>query len=136
MMKKGKFDHIRQIHHLKYLLPLGFLSGVINGLFGCGGGVVSVAAFSVVLKRERNPEKRTREVFAMTVASVAVMSLSSAFVYRDLGAIEWDKAAEYLLPAAGGGAVGALLLGRINTKILKKIFAALIIYSGIKMALF
>lgn len=127
MMKSGKFRHFLG------LSALGFLSGVINGLFGCGGGIIAVAAFSGALSEERNRKKRTQEAFSMTVCSVAAMSLAAAFVYRTFGAINSVSIAEYLLPALGGGAIGAVLLGKINTRVLKKIFAALIIYSGIKM---
>jgi len=127
VMKSGKF------RHFLCLSALGFLSGVINGVFGCGGGIIAVAAFSGALKEERNRKKRTQEAFSMTVCSVAAMSLASAFVYRTFGAAEGVNTAEYLLPALVGGAIGAVLLGKINTRVLKKIFAALIIYSGIKM---
>ena len=116
-------------------MPLSFAAGVINGLFGCGGGIIAVAAFSWALKDERNRQKRTQEAFSMTVCSVAAMSLAAAFVYRTFGAIDGINTAEYLLPALGGGAVGAVLLGKINTRVLKKIFAVLIIYSGVKMVL-
>ncbi len=118
-----------------YLIPLGFAAGAVNGLFGCGGGIISVAAFSAALKGERSAERSARDVFAMTVLSVVPMSLSSAFVYGNFGAIPTDGMLGYLVPALIGGAAGALLLDRINTRVLKKIFAALIIYSGARMVL-
>ena len=36
-------------------------------------------------------------------------------------------------PAAVGGLVGALLLGRLSDRILRKLFAALVVVSGIRM---
>jgi uncharacterized membrane protein YfcA len=40
-----------------------------------------------------------------------------------------------ILPAAVGGYLGAKLLGRLSDRILKKLFAALVVVAGIRMLL-
>jgi uncharacterized membrane protein YfcA len=38
-----------------------------------------------------------------------------------------------IIPAAAGGLLGAKLLGRLPDRVLKKLFAALVVISGIRM---
>ena len=82
---------------------------------------------------DRGDKERTRRIFASTVLSVIPMSLGSAIVYGTLGAVESEDVLPLILPALLGGVAGALLLSRINTGLLKKIFSALVIWSGIRL---
>ena len=66
----------------------------------------------------------------MTVMTVAIMSLSSLFLYMKNGAVSFSDISPTLLPAAIGGLCGAFLLDKIDTKWLNRIFAVLIIYAG------
>ncbi len=114
-------------------LLFGLFAGFINGLLGAGGGILLVYAFAAL-----NPDKTesgVRDNFSATIASILPISLFSAFLYAKDGRMDAGAVTPLILPALLGGFGGALLLGRIPTGVLKKIFAILVIYSGISMVL-
>ncbi len=110
----------------------GIAAGVANGLLGAGGGIIVTYTLARLL-REQNAA--TRDVFANVVAAMLPMTAVSAVIYALHGNLKLNEASPFLLPAIIGGIAGALLLGRINTNLLKKIFAALVIFSGVRMIL-
>ncbi len=105
-----------------------FLAGVVGGLFGTGGGILIVFLLSRLLKD--TPDIDRKDIFAMTVLAVAIMSISSLAVYLGNGAVTLPDLLPPLIPAAIGGFLGAFLLDRINTAWLNRIFAVLILYAG------
>lgn len=69
----------------------------------------------------------------MTVGSVLILSVASLVMYASCGAVSFADTADYLLPAAIGGVFGAFLLDKTKATLMKKIFAALVIYAGITL---
>ena len=117
------------------LILLGTAAGFINGLLGAGGGILLVWVFSSLTPND-SPD-RVRDTFAATLAAILPITALSAMLYC-LGETNTPPIAELsplILPAIAGGTIGALLLHRINTTFLKKIFAWLVLYSGISMVL-
>lgn len=112
-------------------ITVALAAGIVNGLLGTGGGIVLVFWLAYVMKSER--EYSPRDIFATVIAIVLPMSLVSLWVYATEGSIDFGNAAEYLLPGVAGGVSGAFLLNKINVKLLKKIFAVMVVYAGIKM---
>lgn len=111
----------------------GLSSGYINGLFGTGGGIILVFALTRLMTRERG--YCARDVFATVIAAILPMSaVSAAFYLRD-GRVGISLAEPYLLPGILGGIIGGLLLEKINLKLLKKLFAFMVAYAGIRMLL-
>ncbi len=109
----------------KYSL-LGFVSGILNGLFGAGGGVVAVP----LLEKSGIPAKKAH---ATSIAIILPTSLISAVLYYFAGNIDLSSSAAYLPAGMVGAAVGAILLKKISVKWLKCIFAGLIIAGAIRM---
>lgn len=109
----------------------GFAAGTINGLLGAGGGIITVFLFEYLLGREA-----ARDSFAMTTAAVLSFSIVSVIMYCLRGHFDMQASAPYFLPAIAGGVAGACLLGKINTGLLRLIFAGLLIYCGIKYLFF
>ena len=69
------------------MLPLllgSLAAGAINGLFGMGGGIVIYFILSRLYAQ--SDEYDAKDIFAMTVISVLIMSLSSVFLYFSSGA--------------------------------------------------
>ena len=116
--------------NLLWILPLAFLSGMTNGVLGAGGGIILVFMLAHLLKGRANGSK---EAFAISCVAVLAFSMMSCISYTVKGTVSFDDAKIYLLPALIGGLIGALVLHRINTALLKKIFAVLLIYGGIRM---
>ena len=105
----------------------GSASGIINGFFGGGGGLILVP----LLKRFVNlPVKKAH---ATCVIIAGMMSVVTAIVYLAKGAVHFHDAWFYMIGGAVGGVVGALLLDRIPQKWLRRIFGLFLIYSAVRM---
>jgi len=113
------------------LLLCGAAAGFLNGLLGAGGGIVLIYALAA-LKQDDSPDA-VRDTFAAAVACILPMTALSALLYASDGRIRWEEVPMLVLPAAAGGILGAFLLDRLPTKLLKKIFAVLVLIAGIRM---
>lgn len=109
---------------------LSFLAGGINGFVGTGGGIVIVYMLYLIHKDD---SEETKNNFAKTIITVLPMSLISLFVYIRNSNVDFNFMGKTLIPALIGGAVGAVVMDKIDRKWLSAIFAALVIYSGISM---
>ncbi len=105
---------------------LGLVSGVLNGLFGAGGGVVVVP----MLEKFGVDTKKSH---ATSVAIILPASVVSACLYFSAGHLDLARAACYLPGGLIGAAVGAWLLKKIQNKWLKVAFALLIIAGAVRM---
>lgn len=114
------------------LLGLGFLAGAVNGLLGAGGGILVVWAIGYALRGEEYDE---RDFFANALCVMLPISVLSCVRYVMRGHLSLDAISGYALPALAGGLLGGLLLGKIKVGVLKKLFAALVIYSGLVLIL-
>ena len=107
------------------------LAGVVNGLFGTGGGIIIVFLLSGLYAE--SSDYHTKDIFAMTVGAVLIMSTASLFMYIRNGSVSIEDVTGYLLPAAIGGVIGAFLLDKLNAALMKKLFAVLVVYAGITL---
>lgn len=105
-----------------FLSFIALLSGVLNGFFGTGGGV---ALWFAAGKRGNE-----RNAFATSSVGVLILSLFSAFLYAENAQPFLHITPLFVLLSVLGGAVGASLLGRIPTRVLRLLFALLLIGSG------
>lgn len=109
-----------------YLL-LGLIAGFVSGFFGAGGGVVLLFG-GMLLSRRRGDSGKG--LFASTVFVIAVLSVVSAVIYFVRGHLPPMQTLRYLLPAAAGGMLGARLLHRLSTTLVRRVFAFLVIVAG------
>lgn len=108
----------------------GAVGGIINGYLGTGGGIVMMFAYMYLAPRCGMEEK---DCFAATVLSILPMSVVSAIIYNQSENVAVSGIGRFVIPALIGGLIGAFLTDRMKTKILKYIFAAVMIWSGIYM---
>lgn len=111
----------------------GVFAGVVNGLIGCGGGIIVVYVLSFVYRD--SAERDGRDVFASAVASVLPMSAVSTLIYLKTGDLLMAAEPAHIVPAVSGGIIGAYLLDRISVPWLRKIFALLVIWAGASLIL-
>ena len=112
------------------ILAFGVGAGFLNGLLGAGGGIVIVMGLSLVFGQELADP---RAVFASAIAVMLPLSLLSAFQYIKSGNMVGDGVSFLIIPAILGGALGAFLLRRFSPGVLARIFAAVVLISGVVM---
>ena len=115
------------------ILLTGFSAGILNGLFGTGGGIFIVFLFSKIYASSKEYDQK--DCFAMTLSVTLMFSVVSLFGYLKNGSMDTEQLTPIFLPAFLGGIAGAFLLDKINVRILRKIFAGLVIYAGILLIL-
>ena len=109
-----------------YFCLLGAITGAANGLFGSGGGLAAVPLLEAL---GTEPKKS----HATSVAIIFVMSLISAIGYFLGGAVDLNLTLSFIPGGIIGVIFGSLALKSINNSLLRRIFGALLIYSGIRM---
>lgn len=117
----------------RFLIPLiGFLAGISNGLMGAGGGIIIVYGMNYALGESLSDKK---DIFANALCVMLPISAVSCICYAIRGDLPINGIGLYSIPAILGGIVGGILLGKIKTDALKKLFAAIVIYSGILLVI-
>ena len=122
---------MKNIKNVSVILGIGFLSGIINGLLGAGGGILITYFLSYLLKDQ---ETEKNDIFAHALLTMLPISAVSFVIYIIQGYVSLEASLAYLIiPAILGGVCGAYLLKKINFRIVKLLFTALVIYSGFTM---
>lgn len=102
------------------------LAGAANGLFGAGGGLLTVPML-IKCNMER------KKAHATSVSVTVFLSAASLCVYLLNNSFSFVSALKFIPFGLVGAAVGALILKKVNPDVLKVIFALLLIVSGIRM---
>ncbi len=123
-----------KVHFLQILplLVIGLSAGFLNGLLGAGGGILIVFGLRKLLKGQL---KDPRAIYPTAIAVMLPLSLLSVWQYARAGSLELSHLGWLVLPAIAGGAIGALLLRRLSTKALSRLFAAVVLISGLVLVL-
>lgn len=108
--------------------PLGFAVGLLNGLFGAGGGMVAVPML-------RGMGMKTNQSHATSLSIVLPLSILSGWLYLRGEHFSLAEAAKYLPGGLAGAIVGAIFLPKIKTIWLRRLFGAVIIFSGGRLLL-
>jgi len=109
-------------------------SGILNGFAGTGGGIILYFVLKFLNKPNNNNDK-IKDIMATIISVVIPMSIVSSVIYMAKGKIIYKELLMYLPAALIGGLIGAFLLDKLKYKIVKKLFAIMIIYAGIRMIL-
>ena len=112
------------------LFAIGLCAGFLNGLLGAGGGIVLVFGLRKLLKgRLKDP----RSIYPTAIAVMLPLSLLSEWQYARAGSLDLSGFGWLIPPAVAGGALGALLLRRLSVKALSRLFAAVVLISGLML---
>lgn len=112
----------------KYAL-CGVLAGAVNGFFGGGGGMIFVPLIIFLTKME------TKCAFATCVAVILPISAVSACFYIYRCGIDLSLALPYIISGAIGGFVGGKIFRSVPELLLRRCFAVLIFYGGVRSLL-
>ncbi|MCL2633789.1 MAG: sulfite exporter TauE/SafE family protein [Oscillospiraceae bacterium] len=105
---------------------IGGISGVLNGLFGSGGGV---AAVPLLTRFGVEPRKS----HATSVAIIFVLSLVSTGLYALNGILDVSMAMSFIPAGLAGAVVGAVFLKKIPNSLLRRVFGIVILISAVRM---
>lgn len=108
----------------------GLAAGVVNGFFGGGGGMVLVPLLVSKCGLDQ------RRAFATSVAVILPLCALSSLIYFLRGGLDLSAALPYLLGGLIGGFVGGKLFKGLNMDLLRRVFALLILYGGVKSLFF
>lgn len=116
-----------------WFVPACLAAGVINGLLGAGGGVIMLYLVGAVLRKKSAGEDVQKDSFASVIAVILPVSVVSSISYAARDAINMKELQILILPALIGGIIGAYLTDRLPTRIIRGVFALLVIISGVRM---
>lgn len=106
----------------------GFGVGIVNALFGAGGGMIAVPVI-------KSKSKSQKEAQASAVAVILPLCILSAVIYHIRSYYTLSEALKYVPFALVGAIVGTTLLKKIPDRILRKIFSLFMLYLGIRMVI-
>lgn len=104
----------------------GALAGMVNGLFGAGGGMVLVPLLTWMTELE------DEEVFPSSVSIILPICLVSLAITFRSGTVPWDTAVPYLIGSGAGGVLAGIFGKKIPTLWLHRLLGALILWGGIR----
>ncbi len=107
----------------------GGAAGLVNGFFGGGGGMILVPLLAGKCGLDQ------RRAFATSVAVIAPLCALSAGIYFLRGDLDTAAALPYLIGGLVGGLVGGKVFKKLSMLWLRRAFALLILYGGIKALL-
>lgn len=111
------------------LYIVGVISGLLNGLFGAGGGLLLVPMLEHL-------GVEPKKAHATSVAIILPLSVLSALFYY-LSGVQTDlkDTLFYIIFGLIGAFLGSILLKNIKNKYLKQIFAIIMIISAVRILL-
>ncbi len=109
------------------LLLCGAIIGFLNGFFGGGGGIVCVPLLQKVLNLS------SKESHATAIAVIFPLSFVSASIYVFNGSIDSMPLLTIGLGVVVGGVLGSYALKFMPPKMVKLIFAIVMLIGGIKL---
>lgn len=105
---------------------IGVCVGFCNGLFGSGGGIIAVPAMEKLLGLEEHKSHAT------AIAVILPLTVISLIPYIFKGFFDFPLAWQTSAGGVLGGAVGAVLLKKIPSAVLRKVFGIFIIAAAVR----
>ena len=132
IMAQNCFKYNRQRQKLSKgrqiaVILAGLAIGVVTGLFGAGGGMLTVPALTFIAKLD---EKHSH---ATAIAVILPLCLISSVVYALGATFENGVVLPTVIGVTIGGAIGALLLKKMSNGAISFLFYALMLFAGLKM---
>ncbi len=108
----------------KYLF--GFLIGIVNALFGAGGGMIAVP----FLKSLGLSQKQAQ---ATAISVILPLTVLSAIIYYVRGYFTLSDAAPFIFFGFPGAIFGTLLLSKFRNSFLQAMFSFFMLWAGYRL---
>ncbi|MEG1751651.1 MAG: sulfite exporter TauE/SafE family protein [Clostridia bacterium] len=103
----------------------GCVIGFVNGFFGAGGGMICVPLLEKVLKLSNQTSHATAIGVILPISVISAIVYSQKVDVQNLNLL-WVTAGVMV-----GGIVGALLLKKLSSKVVRLVFALVMLSAGI-----
>lgn len=107
----------------------GLFVGFLSGFFGGGGGMIVVPLLMFALNLTE------KQAHATAIFTILPISIASSIIYLVKNYVQFAELGYASIGFVIGGALGALLLKKLNNKVLRIIFAVIMIAAGVKIIL-
>ncbi len=106
--------------------PIGFAAGILNGLFGAGGGIIVVPLLE-------HTGIEAKKAHATSIAIILALSIVSSVFYYIQGKLVFGEIIWYLPTGLLGAILGAFLLKKISNHLLRRIFGGMMVLSAVRL---
>jgi uncharacterized membrane protein YfcA len=113
---------------LLILLAIGLAAGFLSGLIGIGGGIIIVPVLVYMIGMNQKTAQGT--TLFMFLLPIGILSV---FNYHKAGHVDFKTAAIMAITFLVGSYFGSKTAIAIDTKLVKQIFAVMIIAVGIRI---
>ena len=105
---------------------MGLVCGLLNGMFGSGGGVAAVP----MLEGSGLEAKKSH---ATSVALIFVLSIATTISYLLGDKLDTGMALQYIPYGIIGAAAGAVLLKKMPNSLLRRVFGVIILIAAVRI---
>lgn len=105
---------------------MGIVCGLLNGLFGSGGGVAAVPMLE-------SADLEAKESHATSVALIFVLSLATTLSYFLGDKLDFGMAWQYIPYGVFGAIMGAIMLKKIPNSLLRRIFGLIMLFAAFRI---
>ncbi|KAB3531464.1 sulfite exporter TauE/SafE family protein [Alkaliphilus serpentinus] len=117
---------LRPVYWIKIIL-VGMSAGIINGLFGAGGGTIIVPALTFVFGATQH------KAHATAISIILPFAVVSSYIYYRNGFFDINTTLKVALGGIVGSYLGSKCLNHISANYLRKIFGVFMIIAAIRM---
>ncbi len=111
------------------IVIIGIVTGLINGLFGSGGGTIIVPALIFLLSIEEHKSHAT------AIMIILPLTIISAYIYFKNNIIELNSSIIVMFGGVLGGFIGAKLLNKLSSNSLRKMFGIFMIVAALRLVI-
>lgn len=130
--QKARQIQLNKVKETTLIIVLALLLGVVTGIIGVGGGFLIVPALVIFLNLEMD------KAVASSLLIIAMQSLTAFIGYLGAVTIDYSFAIPFTFMISIGSLIGSFFSNKIDPKLLKKIFACLLLLvsAGMTLSLF
>ena len=115
------------VQHVPAGFSLMFIAGILSALLGIGSGIIKVLAMDQLMRLPFKVSTTTSNFM------IGVTAAASAGVYLHRGYIDPVLSFPVMLGVLAGALLGARILGRANTKLLRQLFTVVVVIMALEM---
>jgi len=118
------------------LMFVGLLSGIVAGMLGVGGGIITTPVCAVIFPRLGvNPDILYKVIFGTNFFMISFSSLISSFRYHIRGLVLWRGVFPIAVFSILGALVGSTFAASVSNIFLKRLFGIFMLFVAVRMYL-